>query len=84
MKGFVCFLLCLATVFGLFTGCVRQVEPTQPVTTTEETTLAPTTEPTEETTVFVPLPLELDTPAPCRTTMRSASTPSRSRTTLHI
>ena len=63
MKGFVCFLLCLATVFGLFTGCVRQVEPTKPVTTTEETTLAPTTEPTVETTVFVPLPLELDTPA---------------------
>ena len=64
MKGIVCLLLCLVAAFGLLTGCNESVEPTQPVTTTEETTQAPTTvETTVETTTFIPLPLELDTPA---------------------
>ena len=49
-------LLCLA----LLAGCNETVEPTQPVTTTQE----PTTVQTEpETTAFIPLPLELDVPA---------------------
>ena len=52
-------LLCLV----LLTGCTENPEPTQPVTTTQETTVEPTTETTVPTTVFVPLPLELDVPA---------------------
>ena len=45
---------------ALLAGCSKAVEPTQPVTTTQE----PTTVQTEpETTAFIPLPLELDVPA---------------------
>ena len=53
-------LLCL-----LLAGCTESVEPTQPVTTTvETTTVPPTTEETvPETTAFIPLPLELDVAA---------------------
>ena len=61
MKGFLSLLLCLAAVLGLLSGCGAEVQPTQPAT--EETTLAPTTEVTEATTEYVPLPLVLDTPA---------------------
>lgn len=52
-------LLCLA----LLAGCTESPEPTPPVTTTVETTAAPTTEATVPTTVFIPLPLELDVAA---------------------
>ena len=48
-------LLCLALA-----GCAGDLEPTPPVTTTVESTAAPTTEETVPTTAFVPLPLELD------------------------
>lgn len=49
-------LLCLV----LLAGCTEAPEPTQPVTTTQETTTVPTTEATVPTTAFIPLPLELD------------------------
>lgn len=59
----ICLLLCIATVVGLLAGCNLMPAPTQPETTNETTTVVTTTEATVPTTEYIPLPLELDTPA---------------------